>query len=102
MIGLFLGSVLIMVDVINSLFDIIFLVLILVGFYIVGKLVDKEYFYGYECFEYISGMFVLLVIMFIGFEFLMIFVDCILYLELIKVIFILFVVLVLLIGIKIW
>lgn len=102
MIGLLSGSVSIMADAINSLSDTISSVLTLVGFYIAGKPADKEHPYGHERFEYISGMLVSLVITFIGFEFLTTSVDRILHPESIKVTPILFAVLALSIGIKIW
>lgn len=74
-IGFFSGSVSIMADAVNNLSDMISSVLTLVGFYIAGKPADREHPYGHERFEYISGMFVSLMITFVGFQFLLTSID---------------------------
>jgi len=70
MIGLLSGSVSIMADAINSLSDTASSVLTLVGFKIAAKPADPEHPYGHERFEYISGLFVSLIITYVGFQFL--------------------------------
>nr|OTP13542.1 hypothetical protein A5888_003020 [Enterococcus sp. 9E7_DIV0242] len=74
-IGFFSGSVSIMADAVNNLSDMISSALTLVGFYIAGKPADREHPYGHERFEYISGMFVSLMITFVGFQFLLTSID---------------------------
>lgn len=69
-IGLFSGSVSIMADAINSLSDTASSVLTLVGFKIAAKPADQEHPYGHERFEYISGLFVSIIITYVGFQFL--------------------------------
>lgn len=69
------GSVSIMTDAINSLSDTIASILTLVGFRAASKPADKEHPYGHERSEYISGFVMALIIMFVGFQFLMTSVD---------------------------
>ena len=69
-IGLFSGSVSIMADAINSLSDTASSILTLVGFKIAAKPADPEHPYGHERFEYISGLFVSIIITYVGFQFL--------------------------------
>lgn len=70
MIGLISGSVSIMADAINSLSDTASSVLTLIGFKIAAKPADPEHPYGHERFEYISGLFVSIIITYVGFQFL--------------------------------
>ncbi|EOD6219117.1 cation diffusion facilitator family transporter [Enterococcus hirae] len=70
MIGLFSGSVSIMADAINSLSDTASSILTLVGFKIAAKPADQEHPFGHERFEYISGLFVYIIITYVGFQFL--------------------------------
>lgn len=65
------GSVSIMTDAINSLSDTISSILTLIGFRAASKPADKEHPYGHERSEYISGFVMALIIMFVGFQFLM-------------------------------
>ena len=69
-IGLLSHSVSITADAINSLSDAISSLLTLVGFKIAAKPADKEHPYGHERFEYVSGMIVSLLVLFVGFKFL--------------------------------
>lgn len=69
------GSVSIMTDAINSLSDTISSILTLIGFRAASKPADKEHPYGHERSEYISGFVMALIIMFVGFQFLMTSVD---------------------------
>ena len=69
-IGLFSGSVSIMADAINSLSDTASSILTLVGFKIAAKPADQEHPFGHERFEYISGLFVSIIITYVGFQFL--------------------------------
>lgn len=68
-IGLFSGSVSIMADAINSLSDTASSILTLVGFKIAAKPADQEHPFGHERFEYISGLFVSIIITYVGFQF---------------------------------
>lgn len=70
MIGIFSGSVSIMADAINSLSDTASSILTLVGFKIAAKPADQEHPFGHERFEYISGLFVSIIITYVGFQFL--------------------------------
>ena len=64
-IGLLSHSVSITADAINSLSDAISSLLTLVGFKIAAKPADKEHPYGHERFEYVSGMIVSLLVLFV-------------------------------------
>ncbi|MGP6140690.1 cation diffusion facilitator family transporter [Jeotgalibaca sp. A127] len=64
------GSVSIMTDAINSLSDTASSILTLLGFKAASKPPDKEHPYGHERFEYISGLLVSTIIIFVGFQFL--------------------------------
>lgn len=64
------GSVSILTDAINSLSDTASSILTIVGFKIAAKPADKEHPYGHQRFEYISGFLVSVIIIFVGFQFL--------------------------------
>ena len=74
-IGLLSGSVSIMADAVNNLSDTASSILTLVGFHISGKPADNKHPYGHERFEYISGMVVSILIVFVGGQFLLTSVD---------------------------
>ncbi|MBP1046820.1 cation transporter [Enterococcus sp. BWM-S5] len=101
-IGFLSGSVSIMADAINNLSDTISSVLTLVGFYIAGKPADREHPYGHERFEYISGMFVSLMITFVGFQFLLTSIDRIRQPQSISFSWVTLIVLLLSVFLKIW
>lgn len=101
-IGLFAHSVSIMADAINSLSDTASSVLTLVGFQIAAKPADKEHPYGHERFEYISGFMISIIITFVGFQFLVSSVEKIMDPSKIKLSPLVFIILLLSIGIKIW
>ncbi|KLO74736.1 cation diffusion facilitator family transporter [Enterococcus cecorum] len=101
LIGVFAHSVSIMADAINSLSDTISSLLTLVGFKIAGKPADKEHPYGHERFEYVSGLIVSILVLFVGFKFLESSVQKIIHPVAIKLSPIVFFVLVLSIVIKI-
>ncbi len=101
-IGLISGSVSIMADAVNNLSDTASSVITLVGFQIAGKPADKEHPYGHERFEYISGLMVSLLIIFVGFQFFSTSFNRILNPQSVKVSLLTFVILVLSIFIKIW
>ncbi|KAF1296050.1 cation transporter [Enterococcus sp. JM4C] len=101
-IGLLSGSVSIMADAINSLSDTASSILTLVGFRIAAKPADREHPYGHERFEYISGLFVSMIVIYVGLQFLDTSFQKILQPENIALSPIVFVILVLSIGIKIW
>lgn len=64
---MFIFSIVIMVDVFNNFFDMVFLVIIMIGFKLVSKLVDKEYFFGYGRIEYLLVLIVVFMVMLVGF-----------------------------------
>ena len=101
LIGVFAHSVSIMADAINSLSDTISSLLTLVGFKIAGKPADKEHPYGHERFEYVSGLIVSILVLFVGLKFLESSIQKIIHPVAIKLSPIVFFVLVLSIGIKI-
>ncbi|OTN76497.1 hypothetical protein A5886_001574 [Enterococcus sp. 8G7_MSG3316] len=102
LIGLSAGSVSIMADAINSLTDSASSLLTLVGFRIAGKPADSEHPYGHARFETISGFVVSLLITFVGGQFLLSSINKIMTPENIRLSPILFIVLILSIGIKVW
>ncbi|BCA85758.1 cation transporter [Enterococcus saigonensis] len=102
LIGLFAQSVSIMADAINSLSDTASSVLTLVGFHIAAKPADKEHPYGHERFEYISGFMISIIITFVGCQFLISSVEKIIDPSKIKLSPLVFIILLLSIGIKIW
>ncbi|KAF1301490.1 cation transporter [Enterococcus saccharolyticus] len=101
-IGLAAGSVSIMADAMNSLSDTISSVLTLIGFRVAAKPADSEHPYGHERFEYISGLAISVIIMFVGFQFLQTSFAKILHPEPINVSFYVLIVLLLSIAIKVW
>lgn len=101
-IGFLSGSVSIMADAINSLSDTASSVLTLVGFHISAKPADREHPYGHERFEYISGLFVSIIVTYVGFQFLDSSFQKILHPQNLSLSPIIFIVLILSIAIKIW
>lgn len=69
LIGIFSGSVSIMADAMNNLSDTASSILTLIGAHIAGKPADKEHPYGHQRFEYISGLIISMVILFVGAQF---------------------------------
>lgn len=77
--GLTAGSVSILADAINSFGDMASALLTIGGFYIANKPADKEHPYGHQRAEYISGLIISILIMLVGFQFLISSVDKIMY-----------------------
>lgn len=102
LIGLLSQSVSIMADAINNLSDAASSVMTLVGFRIAGKPADREHPYGHERFEYISGMMISLLITFVGLQFFKTSIERILEPQAIKMSPVMFVILVISVGIKLW
>ena len=69
-IGLFSNSISILADAMNNLSDIASSVLTIAGFSLASKPADAQHPYGHARYEYISGLFVSLIVLFLGFEFL--------------------------------
>ncbi len=101
-IGLFSSSVSIMADAVNNLSDSASSLLTLFGFVIAGKPADKEHPYGHERFESISGMFISILVLFVGFQFLKSSIERIFQPQALKLTPLIFIILVLSIGIKYW
>lgn len=68
--GFIAGSVSILADAMNSLGDSAGAVLTIGGFYIANKPADREHPYGHQRAEYISGLFTAIIILIVGFQFL--------------------------------
>lgn len=68
--GLLAGSVSILADAMNSLGDSAGALLTIGGFYVANKPPDCEHPYGHQRAEYISGLFTAIIILVVGFQFL--------------------------------
>lgn len=66
--GLLSGSVAVIADAINNLSDFMTSIITLIGFKLSGKPADKEHPYGHARIEYITGLIVAFVILYIGIE----------------------------------
>lgn len=66
--GLLSGSIAIMADAFNNLSDAVSSVITLLGFQLAGQKADSEHPFGHGRFEYISGLFVAILIVFMAFE----------------------------------
>ena len=69
-VGISCGSMSIQADAFNNLADSISFVITMVGFKLAGKPADKEHPYGHARFEYLASLFVSILIVLFGFEFL--------------------------------
>ncbi len=69
--GLTANSVSILADAMNSLGDSLSALLTIIGFYIASKPADREHPFGHQRAEYISGLFTAIIIIFVGFQFLL-------------------------------
>ncbi len=70
MIGLISGSVSIMADALNSVTDTFSSILTLVGFKMSAKKPDEDHPYGHQRYKYISGLFIAILLLFVGLQFL--------------------------------
>lgn len=68
--GVTAGSVSILVDAMNSLGDTASSLFTIGGFYVANKPADREHPYGHQRAEYISGLFIAVIILIVGFQFL--------------------------------
>ncbi|WP_373471899.1 cation diffusion facilitator family transporter [Carnobacterium alterfunditum] len=101
LIGLFSGSVSIIADAMNNLSDSASSVLTLIGFRIAAKPADKKHPYGHQRSEYITGMIISFIILFVGGQFLITSIKRILQPESLQTSSVMFVILILSIGIKV-
>lgn len=69
--GLIAGSVSILADAMNSLGDSAGALLTIGGFYVASKPADHKHPYGHQRAEYISGLFTAIIILIVGFQFLL-------------------------------
>lgn len=69
--GIIANSVSILADAMNSIGDSAAAILTIGGFYISSKPADREHPYGHERAEYISGLFTAIIILVVGFQFLL-------------------------------
>ncbi|MDN6625667.1 MAG: cation diffusion facilitator family transporter [Pisciglobus halotolerans] len=69
LIGVVSGSVSITADAMNNLSDSASSILTVIGFQIAGKPADKEHPYGHQRSEYISGMIISIIMLFVGGQF---------------------------------
>lgn len=68
-VGLISGSVAIIADAVNSLFDFVSSVMTVVGFYVSGKQPDKGHPYGHQRFEDIAGFITAMIMLYVGLQF---------------------------------
>lgn len=68
--GLAIGSIAVMADAVNNLSDIGASVVTLVGFYFAGKPADQEHPFGHGRAEYLSALFLSLMVIMVGIQFL--------------------------------
>lgn len=73
--GLTANSVSILADAMNSVGDSLSALLTIIGFYIAKKPADKEHPFGHQRAEYISGLFTAIIILFVGFQFLLVSIE---------------------------
>lgn len=102
LIGLFSGSISIMADATNNLSDSASSLITIFGFFYAKKPADKEHPYGHARIEYISGLFVTILILFVGFQFLQSSIQKILNPESIVLSPIMLIILLLSILVKLW
>lgn len=69
-LGIMTGSVSIMADAINNLSDSASSLMTVIGFIIANKPADREHPFGHERFESISGLFISILVTFVGLQFL--------------------------------
>lgn len=69
--GFTANSVAILADAMNSLGDGLSAILTIGGFYVASKPADREHPFGHQRAEYISGLFTAIIILFVGFQFLL-------------------------------
>lgn len=67
-VGILSGSVSITADAMNNLSDSASAIVTLIGFKLAGKPADSEHPYGHARYEYLAGLVVAMLILFIGFE----------------------------------
>lgn len=73
--GIVSGSISVLADAVNNLSDGISSLFTVIGFYWAAKPADKEHPYGHQRMEYISGLAVSFIILYIGIEFLLSSID---------------------------
>lgn len=100
--GLLLGSISIMADAVNNLSDAGSSVITLIGFKISGKPADNEHPYGHARMEYICGLIVSFIIVFLGLQLIGSSFDKILHPAEVEVNAVMLFVLVVSIGVKLW
>lgn len=66
--GLLSGSIAILADALNNLSDAVSSIITLLGFHLAGQKPDSEHPFGHGRFEYISGLLVAILILFMAFE----------------------------------
>ena len=102
LIGVIINSVAIMADSFNNLSDTLSSIVTLLGFKLGAKPADKEHPFGHGRMEYISGLIVSFIILFIGFEFLKTSFFKIIYPESLTFSYITIFILIITVLIKIW
>lgn len=100
--GILSGSVAIIADSINNLSDSSSSIITIVGFKMAGKPADEKHPYGHARSEYISGLMVSILIVFIGFQLILSSIDKILHPGTVSFDWISIAILVVSIAIKLW
>ncbi len=101
-ISILSGSVSIIADAANNLFDVSSSLITLVGFRLARRTADKEHPYGHARYEYLSGIAVSVIILFVGVELAKSSISKIITPTEIEVSAITFIILILSIGVKLW
>lgn len=102
LVGLLSSSIAIVADGINNLSDASSSIITLIGFRVAGKPEDKDHPYGHARFEYLTGLFISIIIIIVGVLLLKSSIDKIMHPEAITVTWVTISVLVVAICIKLW
>ncbi|WP_071130921.1 cation diffusion facilitator family transporter [Enterococcus timonensis] len=101
-LGFFTGSVSILADGVNNFGDGLSSLLTLIGFAVAGKPADTKHPYGHERFETISGLFISIIVTFVGLQFLKTSLERIIDPVATKISWLVLLVLLISIGVKFW
>lgn len=102
LIGLFSRSIAIVADGINNLADASSSIITLIGFKLASQPEDEDHPYGHARIEYLTGLFISIFIIIIGFQLLKTSIDKIIHPDPLEFSYITIIVLVVAIGIKLW
>ncbi|GAA0177582.1 cation diffusion facilitator family transporter [Clostridium sediminicola] len=101
-VGLTINSIAVTADAFNNLSDTVSSIITIVGFKLAGKPADKEHPFGHGRIEYISGLIVSFMVMYVGVEFVKSSFDRIIHPSSVTFKLVPFILILVSIGIKIW